>query len=86
MQTPDVLALHISQNKRTPELVRTLTAGLHSSSLEPDKDLLPCLCWGSITGRLISMHQDFLSMLTVIALNRQRGFSKLLFQNIKEGI
>lgn len=32
------------------------------------------------------MHQEFLSVEPVIALNGQRGFSKLLFQNNKEGL
>lgn len=72
MQIPGVIiALYISQNKRIPELVRTLTTGLRRSFLEPDKNLLPCLCWGRrITGRFISVHQDFFSMPTLIALNR----------------
>lgn len=32
------------------------------------------------------MHQEFLSVEPVIALNGQRGFSKLLFQNNNEGL
>jgi len=32
------------------------------------------------------MWQEFLSVDPVIALNGHRGFSKLLFQNIKEGL
>lgn len=87
MQAPGVTAFYLPCDMRTLKLVRTLKAVLHSRSLEQNQDLLHCLCWGrNITGRLISVCQEFLSMGPVIALNGQRGFSKLLFQNIKEGL